>query len=81
MFISGGVIGGLKIGDHTKTKIGPEKSKDKGDHNISPLRWGYTARIGFENMGIFATYYNTKLFEKNKGPETTPVTIGLLFSF
>ena len=81
MFITGGVIGGLKIGEHTKTKIGGEKSKDRGDHNISPLRWGYTARIGFENMGVYATYYNVGLFEDGKGPATTPLTIGLCFTF
>jgi hypothetical protein len=81
MFITAGVIGGLKIHEHTKTKIGDEKRRDNGDHNIAPLRWGYTARIGFENMGIFATYYNTKLFEKGTGPETTPVTIGLTLLF
>jgi hypothetical protein len=81
MFITAGVIGGIKIHEHTKTKIGDEKKRDNGDHNIAPLRWGYTARIGFENMGVFATYYNTKLFEKGFGPETTPVTIGLTFLF
>jgi hypothetical protein len=81
MFITAGVIGGVKIHEHTKTKIGEEKKRDNGDHNIAPLRWGYTARIGFENLGIFATYYNTRLFEKGLGPETTPVTIGLTFLF
>jgi len=81
MFITAGVIGGVKIHEHTKTKIGEEKKRDNGDHGIAPLRWGYTARIGFENLGIFATYYNTKLFEKGVGPETTPVTVGLTFLF
>ncbi|HNW50445.1 MAG TPA: outer membrane beta-barrel protein [Prolixibacteraceae bacterium] len=81
MFIAGGVIGGVKLHEHTKTKIGDEKKRDNGDHNIAPLRWGYTARIGFENVGVYATYYNTKLFEEGKGPDTTPVTIGLTFTF
>ena len=81
MFITAGVIGGLKIGEHTKTKIGSEKSKDRGDHNISPLRWGYTARVGFEDVGIYATYYNVGLFEEGTGPATTPVTVGLTFTF
>lgn len=81
LFIAGGLIGGVKIGEHTKYKIGNEKTKDKGDFNISPLRWGYTARVGFDDVGIFATYYNTPLFEEGKGPETTPLTIGLTFTF
>jgi hypothetical protein len=81
MFITAGVIGGVKIHEHTKTKIGDEKKRDNGNLNIAPLRWGYTARIGFENLGVFATYYNTKLFEKGLGPETTPITIGLTLLF
>lgn len=81
MFIAGGLIGGLKLGDHTKTKIGNEKNKDRSDHNIAPVRWGYTARIGFDDVGIFATYYNTPLFEDGKGPVTTPVTLGFTFTF
>jgi len=80
-FIAGGIIGGVKMGDHTKTKIGEEKSKDKGDHNISPVRWGYIARIGFDDLGIFASYYQTPLFEKGKGPVAYPLTIGLTWSF
>ena len=81
LFVAAGLIGGLKLGEHTKTKIGDNKEKDKGDFNLSPLRWGYTARIGFDDMGIFATYYNTKLFENGKGPEVTPLTIGFTFNF
>lgn len=81
IFIAAGVIGGLKIHEHVKTQIGDEKKRDNGNYNVAPLRWGYTARVGFENMGIFATYYNTKLFEKGLGPDATPVTIGLTLAF
>jgi hypothetical protein len=81
IFVSAGVIGGVKIHEHTKTKIGNEKKRNNGDHSIAPLRWGYTARIGFEDFGIYATYYNTKLFEKGLGPVTTPMTIGLALAF
>ncbi len=81
LFVSGGVIGGLKLGEHTKYKIGDEKNKDKGDHGVAPLRWGYTARIGFDDFGIYGTYYNTKLFEDGVGPSATPVTIGVILCF
>jgi len=81
LFVSGGVIGGLKLGAHTKYKIGDEKSKDKGDYGVAPLRWGYTARMGFEDFGIFGTYYNTRLFEDGVGPGATPVTVGVILSF
>jgi hypothetical protein len=81
IFIAGGVIGGVKIHEHVKTKIGSEKKRDNGNYNVAPIRWGYTARVGFEDVGIFATYYNTKFFEKGLGPEATPFTVGLAFAF
>lgn len=81
MFIAGGVIGGLKIGDYTKYKIGKEKYKDKGDYNLNPLRWGYTARVGFGDFGIYGTYYNVKLFKEGMGPALTPYSVGVTFNF
>lgn len=81
LFLAAGVIGGVKIHEHVKYRIGDERKRDNGDYNISPLRWGYTARIGFDNFGIYATYYNTPLFIADKGPETTPLTLGITLTF
>ena len=79
--ISGGVIGGVKLWSNTKTKytVSGEKSKEKakGDYNLSPLRWGFTARIGYRALNIFANYYMTPLFKKDMGPELYPFSIGL----
>jgi hypothetical protein len=50
------------------------------------LRYGATARIGWENFHIFATYYLTPLFEKDKGPggpdgvDLFPFEIGIAFT-
>lgn len=86
LFLSGGVIGGLKIGSHTKViyKHNGNKQKDKirNDFNLSPVRYGVTARIGYRALKIFANYNITPLFEKGEGPELYPVSIGLiLFGF
>lgn len=82
LFISGGVIGGLKIGSHTKViyKEGGSKQRDKirNDFNLSPVRYGVTARVGYRALKIFANYNLTPLFEKGKGPELYPVSIGLI---
>ncbi|MQY80171.1 MAG: outer membrane beta-barrel protein, partial [Bacteroidetes bacterium] len=47
LFFSAGVIGGLKIGSHTKVVYkedgNRQKVKDRGDFNLSPLRYGVTA--------------------------------------
>lgn len=79
--ISGGVIGGVKIGSKTKVvyTVSGDKQKDKvkDDFNLSPLRYGFTARIGYRNLNLFANYYPTPLFEKGKGPELYPFSLGL----
>jgi len=85
IYFSAGVIGGLKLWSNTKMKytIGGEKAKEKakGDYNLSPLRWGVTARVGYRALGFYATYYMTPLFKTDLGPELNPFNIGLAFSF
>ena len=82
--ISGGVIGGMKIGSHTKVlyKEDSSKQKDKisNDFNLSPLRYGLTARIGYRALKIFATYNLTPMFETGQGPELYPVSIGFILA-
>ncbi|MFW5657455.1 MAG: hypothetical protein ACOC0C_07540 [Bacteroidota bacterium] len=83
--IAAGVIGGLKIGSHTKVVYrqsgSKEKDKDKDDFNLNALRYGFTARMGYKSMNIYANYYPTPIFEKGKGPELYPFAVGLGLSF
>ncbi len=85
IYISAGVVGGLKLWSNTKIKytVSGEKSKEKakGDYNLSPLRWGLTARVGYRALGFYATYYMTPLFKPGTGPELYPFNIGFAFSF
>lgn len=85
IYISTGVIGGLKLWSNTKMKytVSGEKSKEKakGDYNLSPLRWGLTARVGYRALGFYANYYMTSLFKKDMGPELYPFAVGLAFTF
>jgi hypothetical protein len=85
IYISAGVVGALKLWSNTKMKytVSSEKSKEKakGDYNLSPLRWGLTARVGYRALGFYATYYMTPLFKPGLGPELYPFNIGLAFSF
>ncbi len=85
IYISGGVIGGLKLWSNTKIKytVSGEKSKEKakGDYNLAPLRWGFTARVGYRALGFYVNYYMTPLFKKDLGPELYPFDIGLAFAF
>lgn len=86
LYLSGGVIGGLKLGSHTKFvhfESGKKrKEKLRDDFYINPFRYGVTVRAGYRHLNLFANYYFTPLFQTNKGPELYPFAIGLsLFGF
>lgn len=85
IFFSAGVIGGVRIGSHTRVVYdgdGKGKDKTKDDFNLSTFRYGISAQVGYRAIKLFANYYPTSLFEKGKGPEVYPFTIGLtLISF
>ncbi len=79
LFVNAGVIGGVKIGSHTKVKQGNNKEKDRSGFNINSFKYAATARIGYKDVCLFANYSLTPLFESGKGPELTPFTIGISF--
>lgn len=82
LYFSAGVIGGLKLGSSTKEyyQLNGEDKKEvsDGDFYMSPIRFGYQARLGYRRIHLVATYYQTTLFQKNKGPEVHPFDIGIM---
>jgi hypothetical protein len=85
VYISGGVLGSVKLWSNTKIKYteagDKSKEKNKNDFNLSPIRWGFTARVGYRGFGIYANYYMTSLFKSTMGPELYPFDLGLAFNF
>jgi len=79
VYVNAGLVGGVKIGSHTKVKHGDTKDKDHDGFNMNSFKYDATARIGYKNMGLFATYSLTPLFESGKGPDLIPFTIGISF--
>lgn len=80
IFISAGIVGGVHLCSSTAVKyegVSNGKNKLRSDFNLAPFRYGYTARLGFRGISLFATYYPVQLFEKTKGPELYPFAIGL----
>jgi len=79
--MSAGLVGGLRLGTHTKIKYkrkgNTHKDKDRDDYNLQAFRYSAQVRLGYRAINIFASYGMTDLFRKNKGPELTPYTIGL----
>lgn len=76
LWMSVGVIGGIKMASHTKVKINNAKEKDHNDFNINPFRGGTTARLGYKGFYIYGTYYFTPFFKDGRGPVMEPFTIG-----
>lgn len=81
-FLSAGVIGSVKIASRQKQIYADNQVYiDKNDFNLNPLNLDATARIGNNSFTLFANYGITTLFEKNKGPQLYPLTVGLGFVF
>jgi hypothetical protein len=83
--LAAGFIGAIKLDSHTKMvyKEG-DKVKSYGDFSLNLLRYGATARIGYQNFQIYGTYYMTPLFKTGKGPggyNLYPFEIGFSFAF
>ena len=76
-----GLIGSMRAWSKQKQtyEIDGKKYKDKelDDFQLSPFRYGITARVGFGGLGIFADYIPVQLFKDGSGPEVYPIMIGL----
>jgi hypothetical protein len=79
--LSVGIIGGLKLGAHTKVVYrengDKQKEKKRDDFNLNSWRYGFTGRIGYKHLSVFTNYYPVTLFEKNKGPVLYPISMGI----
>ena len=72
---------GTLLGAHTKavTTIGGTNVKFKDDTKrfVSPWNFAATARVGFGNFSLFASYNLTNVFKDNLGPPITPASVGI----
>ncbi len=81
-FVSGGVIGSIKIASRQKQIFTDNYTfLNRSDFRLAPLKLDATARIGNDTFTLFANYAITTLFETNKGPVMYPFTVGLGFVF
>jgi hypothetical protein len=85
IFCGIGGYGGIKVASKTKKvyeRAGDSRDlKFKGDYQLSPFRYGLTARVGYEFLQVYMNYSLISLFEPHKGPELYPVSIGLRIDF
>lgn len=79
-----GVIGAVKLGSHTKVvyyEDGRQKVKNRDDFSLNLLRYGVTARLGYEMLQVYGTCYLSPMFETGKGPELYPFEVGIALTF
>jgi hypothetical protein len=85
MWIAAGVIGSIKLTSHTKVKYHEDgdrkKEKNRDDFNINVLRYHLTARMGYSDFYVYGNYSPVRFFEKNKGPELYPFSVGVGLHF
>jgi len=82
LYLSAGVEGGLKLGAHTKmVTTSGKKTKDHSDFHLNPYTYALTARLGYDNFGVYGTYSLQTLFKADEGPELYPFVIGVCLNF
>jgi hypothetical protein len=85
MYIAGGVIGGVKLGAHTKYVYSDNgnkrKHKHRSDYYLRPFRYAFTGRVGFKLLKVYMNYYPVTLFLDERGPELYPVAMGFCITF
>jgi hypothetical protein len=81
-FVMAGGYGHLKLDSDYRTKIETngvvESNSSDGDFFLSDLEYGLTARVGFDELNLFANYSLSGLFRENRGPEIHPLTFGVM---
>jgi hypothetical protein len=82
LYLAAGIEGAIKLGAHTKYKTDSgNKSKTRSDYYINPFTYVASARIGYNDFGLYGTYSLQSLFKENEGPELYPFTIGISLNF
>lgn len=86
MYVSAGVMGGLRL--HSKTKIvynnsngNKKKDRESDDFNLLPVKADVVARIGYNNLNVWGSYTLTNMFKSGKGPQLHPYSVGLGITF
>lgn len=70
---------GVNVNTHTKIKFKEDGEmnylKERWRHGVSRIRYSVGARFGVGGFGWFVYYNLTPLFEKDKGPSKTDMTV------
>ena len=81
-WVAPGFRAGFLLSDFRKYKqddplVFYHKSKSYGIPNIEKFHYGVSLRAGYYKFGVYAFYSLSALFEKDKGPDITPFSVGI----
>lgn len=80
-FVNFGVIGGWRMGGHTKVKMSYPGfdgiTKSRADIQLANFHYGFTVNAGCGPVAITAKYYPSPIFKKDHGPKVQQMNIGL----
>jgi hypothetical protein len=57
------------------------RRKQRDNFNLEPFNYSLTARVGYNNVTLFANYGLNRLFKKDTGPQVYPVSAGICWIF
>lgn len=85
VYLSVGVVGGVRIGSSTKRKAefdgSKKKTKIKDTYGINAFKLDAIARLGYRDWGVYASLNMVPLFEKGQTENVYPLSFGLSLSF
>lgn len=86
-YLDAGILAGVRLASKVKREgkqISDGKEfefKSKGLYNLNAFKLDGIVRIGYDDLGVFATYSLIPLFDKTKTDAIYPVTFGLSYTF
>jgi hypothetical protein len=82
--IAGGVEFAYRIHSVTKQRFDLNdkhfRIKQRDDFNLEPFSMSAVARIGYNNVTLYASYGLNRLFKKDQGPQVYPVSLGICWT-
>ncbi len=79
--IAAGVVGTVYFDTMYKQKYRQDgemqKERSGGTYNLLPYRLAASVRVGYGSFNLFAEYGLTHLFKEDRGPELTPLNVGI----
>jgi hypothetical protein len=82
--IAGGVEFAYRIHAVTKQRYDANdrhnRIKQRDDFNLEPFNMNLMARVGYNNVTVYATYGLNRFFKKDQGPQVYPVGLGICWT-